>query len=61
MPHWTVAGLGDVVSLHLREHWRTWAMAGVLVLATAARCSVPTIHTRAAIDPVPPAQEVAKR
>lgn len=49
------------MSLHLREHWRTLAMAGVLILATAARCSVPTIHTRAAVEPEPPAQVVAKR
>lgn len=49
------------MSLHLREHWRTWAMAGMLILATAARCSVPTIHTRAAVEPEPPAQVVAKR
>lgn len=49
------------MSLHMREHWRTWAMAGVLVLATVARCSVPTIHTRAAVEPEPSAQVVANR
>lgn len=39
----------------MREHWRTWAMAAILVLSGIARCSVP----RAVVTPAVQAAAVS--
>lgn len=46
------------MSLNLREHWRTLAMAAILVLSGVARCSVPQLDQRADA-PEPPAEAIS--
>ena len=47
------------MTAHLREHWRTWAMAGLLALCGLARCSVPQMVVMAPIVDLEPVHQVA--
>lgn len=58
MPYRGVAEGNRRMSLNLREHWRTLAMAAILVLSGVARCSVPQLHHRADA-PEPPAEAIS--
>lgn len=58
MPYRGVAEGNRRMSLHLREHWRTLAMAAILVLSGVARCSVPQLDQRADA-PEPPAEAIS--